>query len=112
MNYKVFLVREAETDLSDIYNFIAGAESSSIALSLIDNLGETCQSLAKFPDRGQIPKELERLGVYQYRQIHYKSYRIIYETVGNDVYILGILDARRNLSDILERRIIRPNLEG
>ena len=108
MNYKVQLVEEAEKDLLDIYNFVSKAESSSFALSLIDRLEETCTSLSKFPDRGQIPKEFEIVGVHQYRQVHYKCYRIIYETIAAEVYILCILDGRRNLPEILERRLLRP----
>ena len=109
MNYKVLLVKEAEKDILDIYNFVSKAESSSSSLSLIDRLEETCASLSKFPERGQIPQELEKIGVYQYRQVHYRCYRIIYEVIGQEVYILCVLDGRRNLPEILERRLLRPD---
>ncbi len=60
------------------------------------------------PGRGQLPCELECAGIYQYRQIHYKPYRIIYEIVNKDVFVLGILDGRRDLTEVLTSRLLRP----
>jgi mRNA-degrading endonuclease RelE of RelBE toxin-antitoxin system len=40
-------------------------------------------SLADNPERGHIPPELERIGVYEYREIHVKVYRIIYQVLDN-----------------------------
>ena len=37
----------------------------------------------------------------------FKPYRIIYQIVGRKVFIHCVLDGRRNLQDILERRLLR-----
>ena len=58
-------------------------------------------------NRGHIPPELERVGVYEYREIYFKPYRIIYQIVESDVYIHCVLDSRRDLEDLLQERLLR-----
>lgn len=70
-------------------------------------LEQTCMSLADNPERGHIPPELERIAVYEYREIHIKAYRIIYQIIDNDVFIHCILGGRRDLQELLEYKILR-----
>jgi toxin ParE1/3/4 len=51
--------------------------------------------------------ELERIGVCGYREIHFKPYRIIYQIAGQKVFIHCVLDGRRAMQEILERRLLR-----
>ena len=41
-------------------------------------------------------------------EIHVKVYRILYQIINSDVFIHCILDGRRSIPDILQRRIFRP----
>ena len=88
---------------------VAVADSQAAALDLVEKLESTCKTLSIMPERGQLPSELERAGIYQYRQIHYKPYRIIYEISDKDIFILCILDGRRDLIDSLTSRLLRPD---
>lgn len=105
--YRVRLIEDAEHDLSDIFSYVASHDSIDNATRLLDELEALCQSLANLPFRGHIPPELERVGVTDYREVHFKPYRAIYEVEGQNVYIHCVLDGRRDLQSILERRIIR-----
>ena len=107
MKYQVLVVAEAEEDIFEIYKYVLRADGRSRADHLLVRLQETCQSLAETPNRGHIPPELERVGVRAYREIHFKPYRIIYQTVGKKVFIHCVLDGRRSLQEILERRLLR-----
>lgn len=107
MKYEVFIIADAEEDLYEIYNFVAVYDSVEKAEKLLTELEETCNSLLKFPKRGHIPPELERIGVLDYREIHYKPYRIIYQIIESVVYIHCVLDGRRNLQELLEKRLLR-----
>ena len=107
MNYKVFLISDAEEDLYDIYNYVAIHDSVENAENLLNKLEETCNSLSTFPNRGHILPELERIGVLYYREIHYKPYRIVYQIINTDVYIHCILDGRRDLQQLLYERLLR-----
>ena len=107
MKYKVYLISDAEEDIFAIYNYISISDSIEKAEHLLDKIQETCLSLTDLPDRGHIPPELERIGVIEYREIHFKPYRIIYQVIESNVYIHCILDGRRELQELLEKRIIR-----
>lgn len=57
--------------------------------------------------RGHIPPEMARLGVHDFREIHYKPYRILYEIIGTEVIVHAVVDGRRDLRDILAARLLR-----
>ena len=54
-----------------------------------------------------MPPESERIGVADYRDVHFKPYRVFYHVQGTKVYIHAILDGRRDLEAVLQRRLIR-----
>ncbi|MCJ7812525.1 type II toxin-antitoxin system RelE/ParE family toxin [bacterium] len=107
MKFNVYIISDAEEDILDIYNYIAISDSKDKAETLFQKIKDSCLSLSEFPKRGHIPPELERIGIIEYREIHFKPYRIIYQVVESNVYIHCILDGRRELQELLEKRIIR-----
>ena len=66
--------------------------------------------LERFPHRGAIPAELERLGIGDFRQTLLAPYRIVYRVVADSVYIMLIADGRRDLQALLERRLLGGRL--
>lgn len=107
MRYKVFIVKDAEEDIFEIYHYISIQDSASNASKIFTELERTCDSLRDMPERGHIPPELDRIGVYDFREIHCKPYRIIYRITEKKVFIYCILDSRRNISELLEKRLFR-----
>jgi toxin ParE1/3/4 len=107
MTYEVYLVSDAEQDMSDIYHYVSIHDSEDKAKYLLTKIETTCASLKEFPKRGHIPPELERIGVYHYREVHFKPYRILYEISESGVFIHCVLDGRRSLQELLERRLLR-----
>ena len=107
MKYQVFLVAEAEEDVFDIYRYVLSGDGRDRADHVLAKLQETCESLSQMPNKGHIPPELERIGVRGYREVHFKPYRIIYQIVDKRVFIHCVLDGRRALQDVLERRLLR-----
>jgi len=107
MRHQVLVVVEAEQDIFDIYKYVLRADGSDRADCVLRRLLETCQSLAQMPRRGHNPAELERVGVRGYRGIHFKPYRIIYQILGRRVFIHCVLDGRRAVQELLERRLLR-----
>ena len=59
-----------------------------------------------FPERGSYPKKLLALGIREYRQAHFKPYRIIYRVSGKQVIIYIIADGRRDMQTLLTRRML------
>ncbi|MFQ6114568.1 MAG: type II toxin-antitoxin system RelE/ParE family toxin [bacterium] len=107
MKYQVYIITEAEDDLFEIYQHVAKNDSISHAEKLIDKLEETCLSLSALPNRGHVPPELERVAVHDYLEIHYKPYRIIYQVISHRVFIHCVLDGRRDLGELLQKRLLR-----
>jgi toxin ParE1/3/4 len=106
MSYKVLLTRSAERDLEEIYGYIAENDTQGNADRVLDILMEVAETLAAFPERGSYPKELLVLGIREYRQAHFKPYRLIYRVIGQQVLIYMIADGRRDMQTLLSRRML------
>lgn len=107
MRFTVNLVIDAETDLFDIYLYVAQHDSPGKAGRLLNNLEKTILRLETTPLRGNYPHELERIGVFEFREIFFKPYRIIYEVKKSNVYVHCVIDGRRDLQDLLQTRLLR-----
>ena len=107
MTFKVYIIDDAEQDILDIYDYIALSDSIEKAEYVLKNIEGKCSNLSELPNRGHFPPELERIGVFEYREIHFKPYRIIYQVVDSKVYIHCVLDGRRELQKLLENRLLR-----
>ena len=107
MKYRVYITQAAQDDLFDIYKYILINDSPQAGGHVVDKLEELCLSLDQTPQRGDIPVELSRISVSNFRQLHFKPYRIIYGIDGDKVYVHCILDGRRDFRDLLERRLLR-----
>lgn len=105
--YRVRVVREAEEDLAELIEYIARNDSIERAGHVLDQLLNACEGLEQHPDRGHLLPELQSLGIKNYREEHFKPYRIIYEVIRRKVFIVLIVDGRRSMQTILERRLLR-----
>ena len=105
--YDVIFDQDAEDDLFDIYAFVAVSDSVEQANRLFAALRRTCMKLRKLPLRGNIPTELFEIGVTEFRELHYKPYRIIYSRELTTVSVHCVLDGRRDIQTILQERLLR-----
>lgn len=106
MSLAVQLTDDALRDLDDIHAFITAADGLARADQLIDGIAAVLAKLALFPQRGEIPKELASLGMRQFRQVHHKPYRMIYQVEPETVTVLLIADGRRDMQTLLQRRLL------
>lgn len=106
MSFKVLLTHSAERDLEEIYDYIAENDTQDNADHVLNKLMEVAETLASFPERGSYPKELLNLGIREYRQAHFKPYRLIYRVIGKQVLIYMIADGRRDMQALLSRRML------
>lgn len=104
--YKVDLSVEAAKDLQEIYKYVYENDSEQNADYLINKLKSKCFELQEFPHREHNLPELLLFNISDYLEIHFKSYRIIYRVYKNEVIVHCLLDGRRNISRILEERIL------
>jgi len=106
MAFAVFLTDAAAHDLEDLYDYIAQYDLPEKADHVLAQIERGLTSLSEYPDRGTYPKELLALGIREYREVCFKPYRMIYRVSENRVYILLIVDGRRDMQTLLQRRLL------
>jgi len=106
MPFKVLLTHAAARDLDELYDYIARHDALRKADYILEQIEKTLSNLSEFPERGAYPKELLAIGIREYREIFFKPYRIIYRVVDKNVYVLLVVDGRRDMQSLLQRRLL------
>ena len=106
MPFRVVISHDADRDLEDIYRYVSAHDSAPNAERLISNLVDACGSMANFPERGNVPKEMAQRAALGYREVHRGPYRIIYRGAGRTVFVNCVLDGRRDMQALLPRRLL------
>jgi len=106
--YAVNITQNAEDDLDEIILYIA-QDNTQAALRILDRLQKKILSLKNFPERGRWVPELLDKNIKDYRELIESPWRIIYKIDDNDVYILMVIDGRRNVGDILTKKLMNRN---
>jgi toxin ParE1/3/4 len=104
--YQVIWAKIAEIDLKEIIEFLS-VESPCNALKILKKIKDKASSLYTLPERGRIVPELQDQGISQYRELIISPWRLIYRIDRQEIYILSIIDSRRNVEDILLKRLIQ-----
>jgi len=107
MTFQVYLTRDAERDLEELYDYIATHDSPENADQVLDQIEQTFQQLAEFPQRGNYPRELLALGIRDFREVFFKPYRIIFRILDDAVFVMLIVDGRRDMQSLLQRRLFQ-----
>ncbi len=102
--YRVVWANIAANDLKSIIDYIAD-DSPSNAFKTFENIKQKASNLYLFPERGRIVPELQDQGILQYRELIISPWRLLYRISAKNVYVLAVLDSRRNIEDILLKRL-------
>jgi toxin ParE1/3/4 len=102
----VVLTAGALLDLTDIHEFVERQDGLPRADRLLDASHDVLDKLSNFPARGEFPPELRALGIKQFRQVHHKPYRMIYQVGNGTVIVLLVADGRRDMQTLLQRRLL------
>jgi addiction module RelE/StbE family toxin len=105
--FEVTVTQNAEKDLNEIILFIS-QENLQTALKILEKLQNRIKTLDHFPHRGAYVPELFSKNIKDYRQLLESPWRIIYRVEKRTVYILAVVDSRRNLQDVLVGKLITP----
>ena len=105
-SYRVLWTDTARQDLTEIVEYIA-QDSVDDALSILQKLEVKAAQLVALPSRGRVVPELLHTGISQYRELISAPWRIVYRTDGNQVFIMAVLDSRRDLQTVLLNRLAR-----
>ena len=103
--YQVFWTRTAQQDLRKIIAYIA-ADSENQARKVYSAIKKKAANLQQMPLQGKIVPELSYYGILTYRELISQPWRIIYRIEDNKVWVLAVIDSRRNVEDILLDRFV------
>jgi len=106
MEYEIIFSEDALNDIFDIYYFIAMNDSFDNADKIKNKLIGKAKDLMKFPLRGYSVKEIA--DTYpELKETISKPFRIMFEIDFKKVFILAILDSKRDIQEILSERFLR-----
>jgi plasmid stabilization system protein ParE len=95
----------AEEDLLRIVKYIA-EEDARAALRILNRIKAGAAKLDRNPERGRIVPELLKQGISRYGEIVIRPWRVLYRIEGEKVYVLAVIDGRRNVEDVLLERLL------
>ncbi|WP_027390766.1 type II toxin-antitoxin system RelE/ParE family toxin [Chrysiogenes arsenatis] len=101
--YQVEWTRTANNDLIRIIEFIA-TDSPTNARRVLKKIKSEVASLHQTPKRGRVIPELKEQGITQYNEIVIAPWRLMYRVSEKTVYVVSVIDSRRNVEDILLER--------
>ncbi len=104
--YRLDWAEAARRDLLAIVEYLV-ERNPNAAASTLDRLERRAEALKRHPERGRLIPELERLQIREYRELIVEPYRLLYRVAGRRILVLGVLDSRRNLEDLLLDRLAR-----
>jgi plasmid stabilization system protein ParE len=104
--YQVAWAAVAQHDLRQIIDYIA-IDSPGNASRILQKIKQKVSDLYFMPDRGRIVPELKEQGVHIYRELIISPWRFIYRISDATIFVLSVIDSRRNVEDILLDRFTK-----
>ena len=95
----------AQFDLEQILEFIS-LENNSAAIDVFHKIRTSVEKLDPMKKMGRVIPELRLHNINIYREIIVSHWRIMYKVEKSKIYILSVLDSRRNIDDALLFRSI------
>jgi toxin ParE1/3/4 len=111
MTRKVVRSAAAAEDMLSIADDLISALGIEAALAADERIDAAIESLATLSQRGRVVPELRFRGVMTYRELISMPFRIIYRVEPREVWIVAVLDHRRDLDELLLQRA-RRDREG
>jgi plasmid stabilization system protein ParE len=105
-SFRVSWTEQAVRDLEEIALFLA-VDSPEDAGAFLEGVRAKSESLKTLPFRGRVVPELAHFGIRSRRELIVRPYRILYRVEKTRVYVLAVLDSRRDLRALLLERLIR-----
>ena len=104
--YQVSWAAAAQNDLKQIIDYIA-IDSPGNAVQILKKIKQKVSGLYAMPDCGRIVPELKEQGIHIYREMIIAPWRVIYRISDSTVFVLSVIDSRRNIEDILLDRFVK-----
>lgn len=98
----------ARSDLLQLRRSVVGRFDAAAWSRSLAELRDRVDLLIDQPRLGTVPLELEELGIDRYLELAVGRNRLIYELRDDTVFILLVVDHRRDFRAFLARRLLEP----
>lgn len=107
MTFHVVFLKSAEQDLKELKSYMVKNFGKDTGQASYTRIKDSVNTIKTFPLSGNVPEELERLNLTQYRQVVSGMNRIVYEVRQEIIYIHIVCDTRKDMKSLLTRRLLR-----
>lgn len=98
---RVGLAPAASADVVDLIESILVASGLERAIATNARIDEALASLEEHASRGRVVPELRDRGVTTFREIVVDPYRIVFRVKEKEVWVVAVVDHRRDLDTLL-----------
>jgi toxin ParE1/3/4 len=110
MKYKITWSDNALKDMMDILNFIKSRSGNEIAKNIFNKIQDQFIKISDFPNCQRIVPELKDIGITEIKECIESPWRIFYRVTSDEIRILSIIDGRRNVEELLYKKILDGKL--
>lgn len=103
----VVFLQSAEDDIKELKSYVVKKFGKDVWATGYTEIKTAVSSVSNGTITGKIPFELQQLHVKKYRQVLTTMNKIIYEVIGDTVYIHIVCDQRRDFQTLLIQRLFR-----
>jgi plasmid stabilization system protein ParE len=107
MSVQIVFLKSVEHDLKELKGYMVRNFGKDTWQASYTKIKDAVNNIRTFPLGGNVPEELERLYLTQYRQVIAGMNRIIYEVRQEIIYIHIVCDTRKDMKSLLTRRLLR-----
>jgi toxin ParE1/3/4 len=103
--YRVKWTAPAREDIIEMREYIS-LTNPNYAVKILNKIEDHVKQLKMFPERFRFVPELEKYSYLLYREMIIEYWKVIYKIENDIVYIMLVIDGRRNLEDIIFKKIV------
>ena len=93
-------------DLDEILEYVGLHDSPEAASRLFSKVSSCIVTLNRFPRRCRVVPELKEQLIQEYRELILGPYRIFFRLTEKKIGIVGVLDGRRDLEELILQRAL------
>jgi toxin ParE1/3/4 len=106
MKYKINWSKDAGEEFVEIISWYKYNVGRNIAQRIYTKINSRIKRLKDMPGIGKPVQILNDIGVSGYRQLVQDNWIIYYRIEGQAINIISVIDGRRNLEEILYKKVI------
>ncbi len=111
MKKSIVWSQDASDDLLEIITYIKEKSGTNIATGISTRIIDHVEKIEISPKIGRVVPELMAIGVTDVREIIENPWRIFYRITTNTVSIISVIDGRRNVEELLYKKLINKKIE-